>query len=115
MNRKGQHILEFVVLFCVILSALLIMQYFIKRGYQGRIKQDVDSIGAAQYAPGHSTSQYITTIDTNTTTYVGGKTPTDQVVEPGMTVTIGQVETTVDKEERVDSFRSKSGQPAIED
>jgi uncharacterized protein (UPF0333 family) len=55
LSKRGQSLLEYSILFAVILSAILIMQFYIKRGYQGRLKAEADTVGQ-QYAPGHTTS-----------------------------------------------------------
>lgn len=64
--------LEYSILIAVILSALVIMQFYIKRSYQGRLKKEADSVGQ-QYAPGHTTStNVINTQSTSTTTVADG-------------------------------------------
>lgn len=47
---KGQSMVEFTVLIIIIISALLAMSMYIKRGFQGRWKQSVDDFGD-QYDP----------------------------------------------------------------
>ena len=44
-NKKGQSLLEYGILLAVVIAALLIMQSFIKRGYQGSLKSSIDKIG----------------------------------------------------------------------
>jgi uncharacterized protein (UPF0333 family) len=60
LSKRGQSLLEYSFLFAVILSALLIMQFYIQRGYQGRLKAEADSVGQ-QYSPGHTTSKITNT------------------------------------------------------
>lgn len=43
--RKGQSILEYALLIGIIAVGLLIMQNFIKRGFQGGLKQRADQMG----------------------------------------------------------------------
>ncbi|MDD3374215.1 MAG: hypothetical protein PHY73_00635 [Candidatus Omnitrophica bacterium] len=49
-NKKGQTLLEFVVLFIVIISALIAMRTYIQRGVQGKWKETIDGMGK-QYDP----------------------------------------------------------------
>ena len=51
-NRKGQTILEYTVIFIIILGVLIAMKDYIKRGVQGRWKSATDSFGD-QYDPQH--------------------------------------------------------------
>ncbi len=72
LSKKGQSLFEYSILFALILSALLIMQFYIQRGYQGRLKAEADSVGQ-QYSPGHTTSKIITTnTSTSITTTAAG-------------------------------------------
>lgn len=103
--QRAQTILEYVVLFCVILVALLIMQFYIKRGYQGRIKQEVDEVGQ-QYSPGHTTSNITTNTNTTSTTCTGG-TCKGVELQPGETVTISNTTTTSERKEAVGSFATE--------
>ena len=54
MNRKnfkkGQSILEYAILIVVVVGALLAMQWYMKGGYQGRLRSASDDIGE-QYSP----------------------------------------------------------------
>jgi len=53
-RNSGQSIVEYAILLGVIIAALLIMQAFIKRGYQGGLKDAADKMGD-QYSVGSST------------------------------------------------------------
>ncbi|MCX5705561.1 MAG: hypothetical protein NTZ92_05865 [Candidatus Omnitrophica bacterium] len=44
-TRKGQSILEYSILLAVVIAVLLIMQAFVKRGYQGSLKASADKMG----------------------------------------------------------------------
>lgn len=109
VSKHAQSILEYCVLLCLILSALLIMQFYVKRCYQGRLKQEAEQVGQ-QYSPGHTTSSIITSANTTTESYTGGKTDSDGLakkeveVPDGMTVTFADNITTVTKRETVDAF-----------
>jgi Flp pilus assembly pilin Flp len=55
-NRKGQSILEYAILLGVIIAALLVMQFLIKRGFQGGLKDSADKLGE-QFSAGNTTTQ----------------------------------------------------------
>ena len=81
--KKSQSILEYVVLFSVIVFALLMGQNFIKRAYQGRIKTQMEQVGS-QYSPGHTTSLIVTETRTHTHTVTeNGITRTDLTSQDG--------------------------------
>ena len=100
--RRSQSLLEYAVFFSVILSALLIMQFYIKRKYQGGIKDAVDELGR-QYSPGHTTSMINNTMEMNTTSYTGGDYR-GFPLQPGVTVSVSTSNSTMEKKEAVDSF-----------
>ncbi len=108
--KKGQSLLEYGVLFCVVLSSLLIMQYYVRRAYSGRLKAEADSVGM-QYAPKNTSSNVTTIAHTVSDSYTGGiikgKNGQDIVVPDGMTVTIADTDTNFERREVVDSFASK--------
>lgn len=52
-KQRGQSTLEYVILIIIILGALLSIQFYIKRGIQGRLKSAADDIGD-QFSPGNS-------------------------------------------------------------
>jgi len=103
-SKKGQNILEYTALLCIILSSLLIMQVFVKRAYQGRLKSEADDVGP-QYSAGHTTSQMITTTDSTTTSCTGANCFGGS--SDGLTVTVSDTKTTIDKKEGVDAFKWK--------
>ncbi len=45
MMRKAQSFLEYSLLLMIIIAAFLTMQAYIKRGFQGRMKQSADDLG----------------------------------------------------------------------
>jgi hypothetical protein len=49
-KRKGQTLLEFVVLFIVLVAAFLAMQNYLRRGVQGSWKKSLEGMGT-QYDP----------------------------------------------------------------
>lgn len=69
-KSKAQSVLEYVILLAVIVGALVVMQIYIKRGVQGRLREASDDIGE-QFDPKHqdytSTSLSTSTIHETTT------------------------------------------------
>ena len=101
VGRKSQTVLEYAVLFSVVIAALLIMQVFIKRAYQGRLKQEADSVGQ-QYEMGKTTAETITETRTIRETYSGGQTSASGVFGKSVDVPTG---TTVTKSRSTTSFQ----------
>lgn len=64
-SKKAQSTLEYAILITVILAGLLAMQIYMKRGYQGRLKAEADSIGE-QYSLQSLASWYRTITTTAT-------------------------------------------------
>ncbi len=87
-NVAGQSTLEYVILIGFVVAALIAMGVYMKRGFQGRLRESTDQIGQ-QYAPDKTSSDYtvtskvdqdeklattgksVTTIKTNTQTKTG--------------------------------------------
>lgn len=71
-KRKGQSILEYAILLAVVIAVLLIMQAFVKRGYQGSLKSSADRMGEQFSASGTTTKEEQTMLgDQNVVTEVG--------------------------------------------
>jgi len=100
--KKGQSLMEYAILISVIISAVLIMQIYIKRTYQGRLKQEADEVGQ-QYSPGHTTSLTEAQTASNSTTCTGGNC-WGRDIPYGVTVTMSNTQNTMTKREGVDSF-----------
>jgi hypothetical protein len=45
MMKRSQTMLEYSILLVIIIAALLVMQVYMKRGFQGRWKQAMDDVG----------------------------------------------------------------------
>jgi uncharacterized protein (UPF0333 family) len=104
--KKGQSILEYVILFTLILAALIIMHIYIKRAYQSRIKQGADEVGQ-QYSPGHTTSVMNAVTSSNSITYTGGTTAEGVEVPDNMTVTQSKTTSSYTRQEGIDSFATE--------
>ena len=71
---KGQSTLEYAILIIIIIGALLSIQFYIKRGLQGRLRSASDDIGD-QYSPGNTKVTKTTTTASNTSeTFLNGIT-----------------------------------------
>ena len=65
-NRRGQSTLEYAILIAVIVAALLAMQTYMKRGYQGKLRENADNIGE-QFTPENTLYSYTTTSGSTST------------------------------------------------
>ena len=65
-QKRGQSTLEYAVLTVIIIGALLSIQFYIKRGVQGRLKSATDDIGD-QYSVGNTNVLKITHTEGKTT------------------------------------------------
>ena len=79
-RNTGQSILEYAILLGVVIAALLIMQMFIKRSYQGSLKESADKMGE-QFAAGGTTIKQARTMNT------------DQNIVEGVATTAAKVNT----------------------
>jgi len=52
-RSKAQTTLEYAILIGVIVAALIAMQSYLKRGFQGKMRSHADSMGS-QFSPGHT-------------------------------------------------------------
>jgi uncharacterized protein (UPF0333 family) len=101
LSKRGQSLVEYSILFAVVLSAILIMQFYIKRSYQGRLKAEADTVGQ-QYAPGHTTSIIRTATDSVSETKVEDGIQSVRIYGPGED---GSAVSVMEKRETVDSYR----------
>ncbi len=105
ITKKGQNILEYSLLIALVLSAILIMQVYVKRAYQGRIKQEADNLGE-QYSPKHTTSTMVTRTNIKSESCIGGTCKGKEVPE-GMNVSFADVKSEFERKEAVDSFAAE--------
>ena len=56
-RRKCQSTLEYALIIAVVVSALLMMQHYLKRGVAGKLRSSTDDIGE-QYDPTRHTGSY---------------------------------------------------------
>lgn len=65
-NKRAQSIMEYAVIIAVITAGLIAMQLYLKRGMQGALRNQSESLGE-QYRPGHTISTYEKEITVNVT------------------------------------------------
>jgi hypothetical protein len=65
--RRGQSTVEMAILIMLIVFAFIAMQVYLKRGIQGRLRANIDSIGE-QYDPEKTTSEFNLFHDSDVTT-----------------------------------------------
>ena len=56
-NRRAQSTLEYAIIIAVVMAGLWMMQHYLKRGYQGKLKDAADQMGE-QYDPSAYTSHF---------------------------------------------------------
>jgi hypothetical protein len=79
LNRKGQSTLEYAIIVAVVIGGLLVMQHYIKRGYQGKLKGAADEMGE-QFDPNAYTANYnITQSSKVNQTVLSGVTSTKHI------------------------------------
>lgn len=69
---RGQSTLEYVILVGFVVAALIAMGVYMKRGFQGRLRESTDQIGE-QYSAQNTTSSYTTTVDLEQKETLGAK------------------------------------------
>ncbi|MBM3248815.1 MAG: hypothetical protein FJZ10_05310 [Candidatus Omnitrophica bacterium] len=102
-RKIAQSLIEYAVLLCLVISAILVMSAYIKRAYSGRIRSDADSISSRLYSPKHTTSK----IETTSTTVSESCTGTNcagVAVPYGVTAEWSNSTVTFDHKEAVDAF-----------
>ncbi len=78
LNKKGQGTLEYAIIIAVIVAALIVMQNYVKRGMQGKLRESTDSIGD-QFSPKNtSVSTSVNLNATSSEQIFGGAAPHSQ-------------------------------------
>ncbi|MCK9603366.1 MAG: hypothetical protein M0R66_03310 [Candidatus Omnitrophica bacterium] len=81
LNKKAQSTLEYALLIGVIVAGLIAMQLYLKRGYQGKLRESSDQIGE-QYSPSYTTGKTSITKESTTKETVQDKVTRTEFVEP---------------------------------
>ncbi len=96
-RNKAQTTLEYAILIGVIVAGLIAMQVYLKRGYQGKLKESADSMGQ-QFSPGYTTSNYTITNTSTSTEELKDKVTTSTIGNQQSTKTGSEAVATADKE-----------------
>jgi hypothetical protein len=73
LSRRGISSLEVVFILVAVVAGLVMMQIYLKRAIQGRLRSLSDGLSQRQYSPGNVTSDWQTTITINSAeTSLGG-------------------------------------------
>jgi uncharacterized protein (UPF0333 family) len=75
LNRKGQSGLELGLLLVMAILALIALQHYFKKAYQGRLKSSADDVGS-QFSLDNGSTGYVTT--TMTSSYYDNRTDSKQ-------------------------------------
>jgi uncharacterized protein (UPF0333 family) len=89
INRKAQSTLEYAIIVVVVVGALLAMQWYVKGGFQGRLRQASDDMGQ-QFSPTLTASNQTTNINSSQTEAWGGgsystNTPSSNTITSNVT------------------------------
>lgn len=97
-NKRAQSTLEYAMLIAIVIAALVLMQYYMRRGIQGRAKASIESIGdqydAEAYEAGYTHSSTTNSVDTVTAGISTSVSNTTQSIESGSYESVGGVEAT---------------------
>ena len=114
--HRAQGMIEYAVFLSVVVSALLLWQFMIKRSYEGRIKQEIDSVGAS-YSPGHTIADSTMTTESKTSSYTGGEisradplasaSAKGRAIDDGVMVSLSNTKTSFTKDEKIDSIKAE--------
>lgn len=75
-KREGQSVLEYAIVIGAVVIALLVMQAYVRRGLQGKLKVIADDLGQ-QYNPYNTTSDMSITFESDTQTQTFTNVTTD--------------------------------------
>jgi uncharacterized protein (UPF0333 family) len=74
LNRKGQSTLEYAIVVAVIVAGLIAMQFYVKRGWEGKLRNAADNMGD-QFDPHYYTANFnIASNEAKQTDQVAGQT-----------------------------------------
>ena len=96
--KKAQSTLEYAIVIFAVIVALLGMQVYIRRSFQGKLRSSADQLSAQQYEPGNTVSDNTLTqdsdIDSDTTSTINNSDPTTTKIDTTTLTTINsQTET----------------------
>jgi len=99
-KKSGQSTLEYAIVIAVIVAGLLAMQIYIRRGFQGRLREDADQMGR-QFDPGGGMNYTIESKSKSRETVMNGTTRSEllQLTGPGGIGGTGEYTKTLGSEE----------------
>jgi len=98
VKNKAQSTLEYAILIGVIVGGLIAMQIYLKRGWQGKLKESADSMGT-QFSPGQTTSNYTTNSYSNSTETINADRTTNTQIHKQETNRTGNEDTSAAADE----------------
>lgn len=81
LNKKAQSTLEYALLIGVIVAGLVAMQLYLKRGYQGKLRENSDQLGD-QYSPSYTTGTTKITKESTTNETLKNKVTRTEFTSP---------------------------------
>ncbi len=81
LNKRAQSTLEYALLIGIIVAGLVAMQLYLKRGYQGKLRENADQMGD-QYSPSYTTGTSKITKESTTTETVKNKVTRTEFTSP---------------------------------
>lgn len=103
-HSRGQSTLEYAILVTIVIGALIAMQIYVKRGFQGRWKSTVDDFGE-QYDPRTVNSLINYSLVSNTDTTIEAF--------PSRDTTTGAQGFTTNRTDITSSFETKQGNTVV--
>lgn len=82
-NKRGQSILEYVIIIVVVVGALIAINIYMKRGVEGKLRESTDQIGEQFDIADSQTDITRTRSGTSTQTVVGGGESTTATADAG--------------------------------
>lgn len=77
-KNKAQTTLEYAILIGVIVAGLIAMQVYLKRGWQGKLRDSADNMGE-QFSPKHTSYNYTINSTSNSTETLANGTSTTNI------------------------------------
>lgn len=75
LNKRAQSTAEFAIVVSMVIGAIVVMQVYVKKSLQGRIKTETDTaLGATQFNPNYTNTQNTTGMSSNETIDQAGTT-----------------------------------------
>lgn len=96
---RGQSTLEYVILVGFVVAALISMGFYMKRGFEGRLKESTDQIGQ-QYSARNTSANYTTTTNMAQTETVNAGITNTNITQNQQVKTGSETISTLDAEQK---------------